>query len=175
VDVNKSRDDNNGGGQREKVKRVWQVSRWHCIFHPQLWVENRETCSRRKTKELFSGRQVSKARMLQSEEWRQNPSRSFCVEEPNVDWLFNYRCKPLDNIYGLFGFELSRKFTPLLLHTSLLCGLQCPPHAFLAFASKLPLDNICDVFGLELPRKFTPLLLHPSLLHGLLKALGEIF
>ncbi len=48
MDVNKSHDDNNGVGHREKVKRVWQVSSWHCICHPQLWVENRDTCSRRK-------------------------------------------------------------------------------------------------------------------------------
>jgi hypothetical protein len=36
VDVNKSHDDKNGGGQREKVKRVRQVSRCRYIFHPQL-------------------------------------------------------------------------------------------------------------------------------------------
>jgi hypothetical protein len=42
------------------------------------------------------------------------------VEEPTVDGLFNYRCKPLDNICRLSGFELPRKFTPMLLHPSLL-------------------------------------------------------
>jgi len=73
----KSLYDNNGGGQREKVKRVEQVSRWHCIFHPQLWVENRDMCSRKQSNELFSGQEIGKTRMLQSEESRQNPSRSF--------------------------------------------------------------------------------------------------
>jgi hypothetical protein len=43
VDGNKSHDDNNGGGQREKVKRVSQVSRVHCIFHPQLYEYKIET------------------------------------------------------------------------------------------------------------------------------------
>ncbi len=77
MDVNKIHDDNNGGGQREKVKRVWQVSRWHCILHPQLWVENREMCSTKESNELFNGREIGKGRMLESEESRQNPSRSF--------------------------------------------------------------------------------------------------
>ncbi len=76
MDVNKSHDDNNGGGQREKVKRAWQVSSWRCIFHPQLWVENRDMCSRKESNELFSGQEIGKARTLESE-WRQNPSRSF--------------------------------------------------------------------------------------------------
>jgi hypothetical protein len=66
--MNKSHDDNNGGGQREKVKRVWQVSSWHCIFHPQLWVENRDMCSPKESNELFSGQDIGKARILESEE-----------------------------------------------------------------------------------------------------------
>ncbi len=34
-------------------------------------------CSRKESNELFSGQEIGKARMLQSEESRQNPSRSF--------------------------------------------------------------------------------------------------
>ncbi len=77
MDVNKSHDDKNGGGQREKVKRVRQVSRRRCIFHPQLRVENRDMCSRKESNELFSGQEIGKARMLQSEKSGENPSRSF--------------------------------------------------------------------------------------------------
>ncbi len=73
----KSLYDNNGGGQREKVKRVEQVLRWHCIFHPQLRVENRDMCSTKESNELFSDQEIGKTRMLQCEESRQNPSRSF--------------------------------------------------------------------------------------------------
>jgi len=77
VDVNKTHDDNNGGGQREKVKRVWEVSRWHCILHPQLWVKSRDMCSRKESNELFSDQEIGKARTLQSEEPRENRSRGF--------------------------------------------------------------------------------------------------
>ncbi len=77
MDVNESHGDDNGGSQREKVKRVWQVSSWHCIFHPQLWIENRDTCSTKESNELFSGQEIGKAHLLDSEESRQNPSRSF--------------------------------------------------------------------------------------------------
>ncbi len=34
-------------------------------------------CSRKESNELFSGQEIGKARTLQSEESRQNPSRSF--------------------------------------------------------------------------------------------------
>jgi hypothetical protein len=62
----------------KKVKRVWQVYSWHCIFHPQLWVGNRNTCSTKESNELFNGQEeIGKARMLESEESRQNPCRSF--------------------------------------------------------------------------------------------------
>jgi hypothetical protein len=77
VDVNKSHDDKNGGAQREKIKRVWQVARWRCILHPQLRVENRDMSSRKESNELFSGQDIGKARMLASEESRQSPSRGF--------------------------------------------------------------------------------------------------
>jgi hypothetical protein len=77
VDVNKNHDDNNGGGQKEKVKRVWQVWRWHCKFHPQLWIESRDMRSRKESNELFGGQEICQACMLQSEESRQNPSTSF--------------------------------------------------------------------------------------------------
>ncbi len=91
MDVNKSHDDNNGGGQREKVKRVWQVSRCRWIFHPQLWVENRDRCSRKESNELFSGQEeIRKARMLESEESRQNPSRSFWARRK---WRRRFICE----------------------------------------------------------------------------------
>jgi len=64
---------NNGGGQRQKVKHVEQVSSWHCIFHPQLWVENRDMCSTKESNELFSGQEIGKARMLESEQSRAQP------------------------------------------------------------------------------------------------------
>jgi hypothetical protein len=77
VDVNKSHDDNNGGGQSEKVKRVWQVSSWRCILRPQLWVENRDMCSTKETNEIFTSAEIGNAIMQQSEESQENPSRSF--------------------------------------------------------------------------------------------------
>jgi hypothetical protein len=38
-------------------------------------------CSTKESNELFSDQEISKARMLESEESRQNPSRSFWLGE----------------------------------------------------------------------------------------------
>ncbi len=50
------------------------------MFHPQLSVENRDMCSTKESNELFHCQEgIGKARMLESEESRQNPSKSFWV------------------------------------------------------------------------------------------------
>ncbi len=94
MEVNKSHDDNNGGGPREKVKRVSQVSSWRCIFHPQLWVGNTDRSSTKESNELFNGQEIGKARMLESEESRQNPSRSFWARKK---WRRRSICKKSRN------------------------------------------------------------------------------
>ncbi len=61
------------------------------MLHPQLWVENRDRCSRKESNELFSGQEeIGKARMLESEESRQNPSRSFWARRK---WRSRNICK----------------------------------------------------------------------------------
>jgi hypothetical protein len=71
-------DDDNGRGQREKVKRVRQSLKLTLQFHPQLGIENRDMRSTKESNQLLSGQEkVGKARMRGSEESRQKPSRSF--------------------------------------------------------------------------------------------------
>ncbi len=76
MDVHKSHDDNNGGGQREKVKRVTSLK---MTLHIPYSIMSRKSrhMFQMKNNELFSGQEIGKARMLQSEESQQNPSRSF--------------------------------------------------------------------------------------------------